>query len=156
MGKRKIGTKRKNSVHYVDNAELVKEIVEYKNQCSKIEKGQRRPKMSEELGVMLLKIAQRLATSPKFKGYTFVDDMVGDAVENCIMYISNFDVEKSTNAFAYVTQISYFAFLRRIQKEDKQQYVKILATEKSGVLGMFQDFNRSKYEKKKPKKSNSK
>ena len=47
-----------------------------------------------------------------------------DAIENCIQYIGNFNVEKSNNAFAYVTQICYYAFLRRIQKEKKQVYIK--------------------------------
>jgi hypothetical protein len=36
----------------------------------------------------------------------------------------NFDPDKSTNPFAYFTQIIYYAFLRRIQKEKKLQYVK--------------------------------
>jgi len=50
--------------------------------------------------------------------------MICDAIENCIQYIGNFNVEKSNNAFAYVTQICYYAFLRRIQKEKKQVYIK--------------------------------
>ena len=46
------------------------------------------------------------------------------AVENCIQYIDNFDPEKSKNPFAYFTQIIYYAFLRRIQKEKKQLEIK--------------------------------
>ena len=53
-----------------------------------------------------------------------------DAVENCLKAIENYDVEAATrsgkpNAFAYFTQISWYAFLRRIQKEKKQQDIKL-------------------------------
>jgi transposase-like protein len=62
--------------------------------------------------------------------------MVADGIENCLMYFENFDVTKSTNPFAYFTQIIYYAFLRRIQKEKKQLYVKYKATE---MFGMFNE-----------------
>jgi hypothetical protein len=56
--------------------------------------------------------------------------MVMDAVENCLKAIENYDVDAATrsglpNAFAYFTQISWYAFLRRIQKEKKQQDIKM-------------------------------
>ena len=50
--------------------------------------------------------------------------MIGDGIENCIQYAKNFDPEKSKNPFAYFTQIIYYAFLRRISKEKKQQSIK--------------------------------
>jgi DNA-directed RNA polymerase specialized sigma24 family protein len=59
--------------------------------------------------------------------------MICDAIENCIQYIGNFNVEKSSNAFAYITQICYYAFLRRIQKEKKQVYIKQTVTNESGI-----------------------
>jgi hypothetical protein len=59
--------------------------------------------------------------------------MICDAIENCIQYIGNFKVEKSNNAFAYVTQICYYAFLRRIQKEKKQVYIKQKSTIESAL-----------------------
>tara|TARA_B100001250_G_scaffold254308_1_gene218785 strand:+ start:982 stop:1284 length:303 start_codon:yes stop_codon:yes gene_type:complete len=62
----------------------------------------------------------------------FRDDMISDGVENCIQYILNFDPEKSKNPFAYFTQIIYYAFLRRIQKEKKQLEIKNKILEKSG------------------------
>jgi hypothetical protein len=45
------------------------------------------------------------------------------------MYASNFDPSKSNNPFSYFTQIIYYAFLRRIQKEKKQSYVKYKSLE---------------------------
>jgi hypothetical protein len=64
--------------------------------------------------------------------------MVSDGIENCLMYFENFDATKSKNPFAYFTQVIYFAFLRRIQKEKKQLYVKYKATELYGILDEFE------------------
>ena len=50
--------------------------------------------------------------------------MVSDGIENCLQYVKNFNPEKSSNPFAYFTQIIYYAFLRRIQREKKQTHVK--------------------------------
>tara|TARA_B100001939_G_C16576278_1_gene460763 strand:- start:163 stop:507 length:345 start_codon:yes stop_codon:yes gene_type:complete len=59
--------------------------------------------------------------------------MICDAIENCIQYIGNFNREKSNNAFAYVTQICYYAFLRRIQKEKKQVFIKQQVLSETGI-----------------------
>ena len=61
-----------------------------------------------------------------------------DAVENCLRAVHNYNLEVATrtgkpNAFAYFTQISWFAFLRRIAKEKKQQDVKLKYLSKSGI-----------------------
>jgi hypothetical protein len=64
--------------------------------------------------------------------------MMSDGIENCLMYFDNFDPTKSKNPFAYFTQIIYYAFLRRIQKEKKQLYVKYKATEQMGILDEFE------------------
>jgi len=85
-----------------------------------------------------MKIAENLSHKPNFLSYTFRDEMVADAIENCVMYVDNFDPGKSSNPFAYFTQITYYAFLRRIQKEKKQLYVKYKATESAGVLDEFE------------------
>jgi len=58
--------------------------------------------------------------------------MIGDGIENCVQYIHNFDPEKSNNPFAYFTQIIYYAFLRRIQKEKKQLEIKTKIIERTG------------------------
>jgi hypothetical protein len=69
--------------------------------------------------------------------------MVSDAIENCVMYVDNFNPAKSKNPFAYFSQIVYYAFLRRIQREKKQLYVKYKSTELHGVLD---DFNQMESE----------
>ena len=72
----------------------------------------------------VLFIAQRLSFRPNFINYAFKDDMISDGIENCLQYVNNFNPEKSTNPFAYFTQIIYWAFVRRIQKEKKNLYIK--------------------------------
>jgi len=122
MGKRKSKVAK---VHYVDNAKFLEEMIEYKRQY-KISKSndEELPIISEYLGSVFLKIAQRLSFRPNFINYAFKDDMISDGIENCLHYIHNFDPEKSSNPFAYFTQIIYYAFIRRIQKEKKQLYIK--------------------------------
>ena len=86
----------------------------------------------EYLGDCFSKIATHLSYKPNFVNYMFREDMICDGVENCIQYILNFDPEKSSNPFAYFTQIIYYAFLRRIQKEKRQLEIKSKILEKSG------------------------
>lgn len=83
------------------------------------------PRVPDYVGQCLLLIATRLASKPNFSGYTYKDEMISDGIENCLMYIHNFDPNKTNNPFAYFTQIIKFAFLRRIEKEKKQQYIKL-------------------------------
>ena len=122
MGKGKLKVAK---IHYVDNAVFLEAMIEYKKQyyISK-ENDEELPIISEYLGSVFLKIAQRLSFRPNFINYAFKDDMISDGIENCLHYIHNFNPEKSTNPFAYFTQIIYYAFIRRIQKEKKQLYIK--------------------------------
>ena len=96
-----------------------------------------KPKVPEYIGECFLKIATHLSYRPNFVNYMFKDDMICDGIENCLQYIDNFDPEKSKNPFAYFTQITYFAFLRRIQREKKQLDIKTRILEKSGFDEVF-------------------
>ena len=85
-----------------------------------------------------LRIAEGLSHKSNFIRYTYREEMVMDAVENCLKAIENYDIEAATrtgkpNAFAYFTQITWFAFLRRIAKEKKQQDVKLKYLARAGI-----------------------
>ena len=116
---------KKQNEHYVNNKEFTQAVAEF-NESVKlaVSKGKKPPQMSDYIGECIYKIATRLSTRPNFINYTYRDEMICDAIENCIQYIGNFNREKSNNAFAYITQICYYAFLRRIQKEKKQVFIK--------------------------------
>jgi len=129
-----MSTKKQNE-HYVNNKEFTAAVAEYANKVRLAEeKGKTPPRMSEYIGECIYKIATRLSTRPNFINYTYRDEMICDAIENCIQYIGNFNSEKSNNAFAYITQICYYAFLRRIQKEKKQVFIKQKSIEEAGIL----------------------
>ena len=108
-------------------------MVVYRNKCAIAkEKGIDPPLISNYLGDCFLKIATHLSYKPNFVNYMFREDMIGDGIENCVQYIHNFNPEKSKNPFAYYTQIIYYAFLRRIQKEKKQLEIKTKIIERTG------------------------
>ena len=111
--------------HYVNNKEFLAAMVEYKKSCRRAKRlKQNKPPVTDYIGSCFLKIANHLSYRPNFINYTYRDDMISDGIENCLQYLDNFDPVKSNNPFAYFTQIIYYAFIRRIQKEKKQTTIK--------------------------------
>lgn len=125
--------------HYVNNKEFGEAVVEYVTRANIAkEAGQSIPVVPNYVAECFLKIAEGLSHKVNFIRYTYREEMVMDAVENCLRAINNYDPGVATrtgtpNAFAYFTQICYFAFLRRIEKEKKQQDIKFKFIEQSGV-----------------------
>ncbi len=115
----------KQKPHYVNNKKFLEAMTEYRELRIKAEEtGKPRPQVTNYIGECYLKIANHLSYRPNFINYTYRDDMISDGIENCLQYMDNFDPEKSKNPFAYFTQIIYYAFIRRIQKEKKQYQIK--------------------------------
>ena len=137
--------RRSRGEDYVNNKEFSQAIFEHvKGVQSDTEAGREPRQLTRYIGESFLKIANGLSRSPNFMNYSYREDMVMDAVENCIKAVNNFNFDAPTrtgnaNAFSYFTQISYFAFLRRIAKEKKQSDIKQLLIEKGGI-GNFADF----------------
>ena len=122
---------KKKQAHYVDNAKFLQAMKDWKEACKDAEEmGEEVPPVTNYIGECFLKIANGLSYRPNFINYTYRSEMVSDGIENCLQYIHNFDPEKSKNPFAYFTQIIYYAFLRRIQKEKKQTHIKNKIIEK--------------------------
>ena len=106
-------------------------MIEWKNSLKEAEnQGDPVPPVTDYIGECFLKIATHLSYRPNFINYTYRDEMISDGIENCLQYVKNFNPEKSKNPFAYFTQIIYYAFLRRIQKEKKQTHVRNKMIEK--------------------------
>lgn len=111
--------------HYVDNKKFLEALIDYRKQVKEAEKNKKEiPQVPNYIGECFIKIATHLSYKSNFINYTFKDDMISDGIENCLTAAAKFDPEKSSNPFAYYTQIIYFAFIRRIQKEKKQQATK--------------------------------
>lgn len=140
--------RRSRGEDYVNNKEFSAAVAEYSRECKQAsQSGQSAPPLTDYIAVCLYKIANGLSRAPNFASYSYREDMVMDAVENCIKAVSNYDISSPTrtgnpNAFSYFTQISYFAFLRRLAKEKKQADIKRSLIEQ-GSIGNFAEFDDS-------------
>jgi Sigma-70 region 2 len=117
--------KPKKKRHYVNNKTLYEEMVKFKEAVKVAEANNKPlPRVPRYVGECFLMICNKLSSKPNFAGYSYRDDMIADAIENCVASAHSFDPTKSTNPFAYFTQIAWNAFIRRIAKEKKQSYIK--------------------------------
>lgn len=160
----------KKAVHYVNNKDLLAAMTEYKNKVNDaVASGNKKPRIPEYVGKCIQLIADRTSRRGNFSGYSFREEMVSDGIENCIRYIDNFDPAKFNNPFGYFGKIIWYAFVRRIEREKKERYVKLKnmqmnyvaeGLEESGNLGdssffdneITADFIRSYEEKLEEKK----
>ncbi len=130
---------KRASIHYVNNADFSQAVVEYVKVVEDARKNNKEiPKVPDYVAQCFLRIAEGLSHKSNFIRYTYREEMVMDAVENCLKAISNYNLEAATrtgkpNAFAYFTQISWYAFLRRIAREKKQQEIKLKYIANSGI-----------------------
>ena len=126
---------KKKNPHYVNNKDFLAAMVEYRNAVQDAENADDdRPICPTYIADCIMKIATHLSYKPNFVNYTFREEMICDGIENCLQYIDNFNPDKSNNPFAYFTQIIYYAFLRRIQKEKKYLYTKYKASENTNIF----------------------
>lgn len=134
--------KPKDKPHYVNNREFSLAVVEYVKTANAAEAAETEiPKVTNYIATCFLKISSGLSHKSNFIRYTYREEMVMDAVENCLKAIGNYNIEAATrsgnpNAFAYFTQICWYAFLRRIAREKKQQDIKLKYISQSP----FEDF----------------
>ena len=139
--------KPKERPHYVNNAEFSQAVVDYVRSVNDAnDKGLPVPVMPRYVAECFLKIATGLSHATNFVRYTYREEMVMDAVENCLRAVKNYDVDAATrkgkpNAFGYFTQISWYAFIRRITKEKKQQDIKLKYLAESGLEEFMVDPN---------------
>lgn len=130
---------KREGAHYVNNKEFSQSVVDYVKLAKDAQKNSTEvPRITEYIGRCFLRIAEGLSHKPNFIRYTYREEMVMDAVENCIKAITNYNIDAATrtgnpNAFAYFTQICYYAFIRRIMKEKKQQDIKFRYIEHAGI-----------------------
>lgn len=126
---------RRAKQQYVNNKDFLAAMIKYRGLVQEAtEKEKERPIVPTYVGECIMKIATHLARKPNFVNYTFKEEMISDGIENCLQYIDNFNPDKSNNPFAYFTQIIYFAFLRRIQKEKKNLFVKFKLSEHTNLF----------------------
>ena len=117
--------KKNTTAHYVNNKEFLAAMTEHRNNViTALAAGEDKPRVPEYIGECFVKIANHLSFKSNFVNYSFKDEMILDGIECCLTYMDNFDPAKSKNPFAYFTQLTYYAFVRRIQKEKKYMKTK--------------------------------
>ncbi len=142
MKKPKKKKAKPSDADYVDNRQLYDALVEYRKKCNETENaGRKQPKLPDFIGECILKIATRLSYRPNFANYPYREEMVSDAVLNCITYIDNFDPSKSTSPFGYLTQICWFSFVRIINREKKEKYTQYRFAEQQNDKDFHNWFN---------------
>ena len=118
-------TKQQTPKHYINNQEFLAALLEHRERVQAARTAEKDPPpISNYLGDCFIKIAKHLSYKSNFINYSYRDEMISDAIENCLAVVNNFDPAKSKNPFAYFTQITFFAFVRRIQREKKQMATK--------------------------------
>lgn len=123
------------SNHYVDNQRLLKELtVHLKERKQAMKKGEPIPQIPYYVAYAFIEIAEGLAKLKSYRNYSFVNEMKGDAIENCMQYYHNFNPRKYKKPFAYFSQFARWAFHRRIAREAKAQYVKYKTAANAGLL----------------------
>ena len=136
---------KKENVHYVNNADFSNAVVEYVQSANEAKADNKTvPIIPNYIAECFLRISEGLSHKSNFIRYTYREEMVMDAVENCLKAIHNYDLSTATrtgrpNAFAYFTQIAWYAFLRRIAKEKKQQDIKLSFLENFNIEHLVGD-----------------
>lgn len=130
--------------HYVDNKLLTETLSAYiKEKETNQNLSLNKFKGGEYIGQCILDICYNLANKTNFIGYTFKEEMIEDAIENCVKAAINFKPEISTNAFGYFTQVAFHAFVRRIKIEarHREKFLRVLSDDEQISELMDQHFD---------------
>jgi hypothetical protein len=122
--------------NYIDKKKFHAEMTAYRVAAIEAENnGLPKPRINNYLGHCFYMLCEKLSYRPNFVNYSFREEMVGDGIENCLAAVDNFDPnEQKQNPFGYFSLIAWRAFVRRIQKESKQNYIKHKGMQNSGLF----------------------
>lgn len=124
-----------NGKHYIDNPKFFEAMCAWKILVNEAkDREEEKPPVTDYIAECFMLISEHLSYKPNFINYTYRDDLLSDGIENCLNYAHNFNPEKSKNPFAYFTQIIYFSFIRRINKENKNIHLKYKLISDNGIL----------------------
>jgi hypothetical protein len=77
----------------------------------------KRKKAIDKCGLAIYKVCLGLNNHGKFSGYTWKEDMLGDALTKCTKALLNrkFDPDRGFNPFSYFNMIANHEFVHRIK-----------------------------------------
>lgn len=90
-------------------------------------------RITENLGRMFIKLSERYAQRSNWRGYTYVDEMKGQAILQLSQIGLQFDESKSENPFAYYTAAVTNSFTRVLNLEKKNQNIRDDLLETAGL-----------------------
>jgi hypothetical protein len=90
-------------------------------------------RITEGLGRMFIKLAERYAQRSNWRGYTYIDEMKGQAILQLSQIGLQFDESKSENPFAYYTAAVTNSFTRILNIEKKNQNIRDDMLEEAGL-----------------------
>lgn len=122
MAKRK--RKTKNDKYYINNKEMLEEIIKSKKQG----------RMTERFGEMIMILARRYSSQGSYASYTYREDMESYAFTIVCRGWDSFDPESYNNPFAYFTQTVKRAFWQFLDSEKSQRNIKDALLLKEGEL----------------------
>jgi hypothetical protein len=102
-------------------------------------------RITEELGRMFLMLAERYAQRSNWRGYTYVDEMKGQAILQLSQIGLQFDESKSENPFAYYTAAVTNSFTRVLNIEKRNQNIRDDMLEQNGLTPSFTRQNQQEY-----------
>jgi DNA-directed RNA polymerase specialized sigma subunit len=111
--------------NYVDKASLYEAMVRHRARVvAALADGREPPEAERYIGEAIMLICSGVARKPNFAGYSYREDMVAAACVDCSAAINKFNPDKSDNPFWYFSRIAINAFIRYLNDEKVEQYVK--------------------------------
>jgi hypothetical protein len=102
-------------------------------------------RITENLGKMFIKLSERYAQRSNWRGYTYVDEMKGQAILQLSQIGLQFDESKSENPFAYYTAAVTNSFTRILNLEKKNQNIRDDLLEENGLSPSLTRQNQHEY-----------
>jgi len=102
-------------------------------------------KMTRTLATMFMKLCERYATRSNWRGYTYNEEMRGQALLQLSQIGLQFDESKSQNPFAYYTAAITNSFTRILNIEKKNQNIRDDILEMNGLNPSWTRQNSGKY-----------
>lgn len=119
--------KVKKAANYLNNKDILQEIVKSKAQG----------KMTEKFAEMMMLLAKRYSSRGNFSGYTYREDMVGHALAVLCRTWKGFDETKYKNPFAFYTQCIKNSFYYQLNMEKKERDLRDDLLQEQGLTASF-------------------
>lgn len=102
--------------------------------------------ITDKLARMFIKLCERYATRGNVRGYTYNDEMKGQAILQLTQIGLQFDESKSDNPFAYFTAAVTNSFVRVINIEKKMQNIRDDILEMNGMSPSYTRMVNAEYD----------